>query len=132
MNPAGGRRPPANPMGMTDDSHKSVTQQDLREALAPRAARQPTSLMQAAPVEERAWDWDAELAAGERLELHELRQVVAEQREELERLIAADEAAAAREGELRDALAKLASAGPFGRRRVLGELRSCGLLPPVS
>jgi hypothetical protein len=113
---------------MPDATPHSVTRDDLRDALASRSQRRPTSLLNAAPAEAPAWEWDAELPAGERLELHELRALVAEQREQLEALTAGHEAAERRERELTGALAELAGAGPFGRRRVVASLRSRGLV----
>ena len=114
---------------MGDQQHNSVTRQDLSDALAVGARRRPSTLMNAAPKPSRpAWDWDTELGPGERLELHELRQVVAEQRAELEGLDAARKAADGRAQGLHAALERLAAAGPFRRRAVIAELRDCGLL----
>src|SRR4051794_15902485 len=128
--PKGHRRPAAKPGPMADATPNSVTRDDLRDALSSRGRKRPTSLLAAepAPAQAPAWEWDAALPAGERLELDELRQVVAEQREHLDRLTAAEEAAAVRERELRDALYELADAGIFARRRVLASLRSRGVL----
>jgi hypothetical protein len=113
---------------MADATPPSVTRDDLREALAPRAGRRPSRLLGSVPEESPAWEWDADLATGDRLELEELRQVVGEQREHLERAEAAREAAAAREEELRAALAELAGAGILARRGVVAELRARGLV----
>jgi hypothetical protein len=115
---------------MADVTPQSVTRQDLRDALASGPGRRPTSLFNAAPVEPApAWDWDGgELGAGEQLELHELRQLAAEQREHIEELTSAREAAEARERELRTGLQQLASASPFRRGRVIAGLRKLDLL----
>jgi hypothetical protein len=113
---------------MADVTPQSVTRQDLRDALASGPGRRPTSLLNASPADAPAWDWDGELNPGERLELHELRQLTAEQRDHLEELTAGQEAAAVREGELKSALERLAAAGPFARRAVLAELRRTNLV----
>jgi hypothetical protein len=120
---------------MADVTPQSVTRQDLRDALASGPGRRPTSLLNAAPVETTpvetapAWDWDGgELGAGEQLELHELRQLAAEQREHIEEVSTAKDAAEARERELRAGLQQLAGAGPFRRGRVIADLRGHGLL----
>jgi hypothetical protein len=114
---------------MADVTPQSVTRQDLRDALATGPGRRPTSLLNATPAETPAWDWDgAELGAGERLELHELRQLSAEQREHIEELTTAKESAEARERELRTGLQRLAKASAIGRRRVIADLRKLDLL----
>jgi hypothetical protein len=113
---------------MADEPHASVTRQELSDALAAGPRRRPTTLINAAPADAPAWDWDAELAPGERLELHELRQVVAEQRTALDALTAGRDAAEARERELRLALRTLAAAGLWQRRGVVAELERDGLI----
>jgi hypothetical protein len=114
---------------MADVTPQSVTRQDLRDALATGPGRRPTSLFNATPAETPAWDWDgAELGAGERLELHELRQLSTEQREHIDELTTAKEAAEAREQALRSGLRRLANASPIGRRRVIADLRRTDLL----
>jgi hypothetical protein len=113
---------------MADEPHPSVTRQELSDALAAGPRRRPTTLINAAPVDAPAWDWDAELAPGERLELHELRQVVTEQRAALETLTHERDAAETRERELRLALRSLAAAGLWRRRAVLAEIERAGLL----
>jgi hypothetical protein len=114
---------------MADETPQSVTRQDLRDALASGPGRRPTSLFTASPVDAPAWDWDGgELGAGEALELHELRQLAIEQRQHIEELTTAKEAAELRERELRTGLARLAEASPLGRRRVLADLRRVDLL----
>ena len=113
---------------MADATPNSVTRDDLRDALSTRGRKRPTSLLSSEPSPAPAWEWDAGMPTADRLELDELRQVVAEQREHLERLNAAQESAAEREEELRDALSELAGAGLFARHRVLASLRSRGLV----
>jgi DNA-binding transcriptional MocR family regulator len=113
---------------MADATPNSVTRDDLRDALSTRGRKRPTSLLSSEPSPAPAWEWDAGMPAGERLELDELRQVVAEQREHLETLTAAQESAAEREHELREALAELAGAGMLARRALVAELRASGLV----
>jgi hypothetical protein len=113
---------------MADESHKTVTRQDLSNALASGGRRQPTTLMNAAPLDAPAWNWDSELATGEHLELQELRQLTGEQRERLDELTESCAALEVRERELREALSRLAAAGVFGRRPVVADLRRRGLL----
>jgi hypothetical protein len=113
---------------MTDDLHKSVTQDDLRNALASGTGRAPTTLLNAAPVEAPAWEWDSGLNAGERLELEELRQLTGEQRERLEELTVVEAATAERAEQLQEALRRLAGTGAFRRGAVVAELRRAGLI----
>jgi hypothetical protein len=113
---------------MTDDLHKSVTRDDLRNALASGTGRAPTNLLSAAPAEAPAWEWDSGLNAGERLELEELRQLTDEQRERLEELTVLEAAAAERADQLQEALRRLATTGAFKRGAVIAELRRAGLL----
>ena len=113
---------------MADATPNSVTRDDLRDALSTRGRKRPTSLLSSEPSPAPAWEWDAGMPTAERLELDELRQVVAEQREHLEALNAAQESASEREEELRDALAELAGAGVFARRGVIASLQARGLV----
>jgi hypothetical protein len=76
-----------------------------------------------------AWDWNAELADGERIELDALRCRVADLRAETAQLRARADASAATAQDLRAALTRLATAGRRERRRVTAELRGSGLLP---
>jgi hypothetical protein len=113
---------------MPDVTPDPVTRDDLRDALSARGRKRPTGLLSSEPSPAPAWEWDAGMHTAERLELDELRQVRAEQREHLERLHAAQESAAESETELRAALTELAGSGPFARRRVLASLRARGLI----
>jgi len=115
-----------------------ITQQDLREALStpPEPRRRPAVIPGADPAEqsdeprapEPAWDWSTELAEHERAELVSLRATGDELRDRLEHLESQVKEGAARERELRAALAQLAAAKGFQRRRVLAELRARALL----
>jgi hypothetical protein len=113
---------------MTDDLHKSVTRDDLRNALASGTGRAPTNLLSASPAEAPAWEWDGGVSASERLELEELRQLTTEQRERLEELTVVEAAAGERADLLQEAVRRLASASPFKRGAVIAELRRAGLL----
>jgi Spy/CpxP family protein refolding chaperone len=117
---------------MADASQNSVTRDDLRDALAhsgPR--RRPTGLLSArpqAPAAEPAWDWDAAPGEPELRELDDLRSITAEQRQHIDELVTAQEAAAETERELREALAELATASLMRRRAVVARLRAHGLI----
>jgi hypothetical protein len=117
---------------MADAPQNSVTRDDLRDALAhPGPRRRPTGLLSVRPdarQPEPAWDWDAGTGVAGQLELEELREVTAEQRRHIDELVAAREAAADAERDLRDGLAALATAGPVRRRAVVRDLRERGLL----
>jgi len=84
-----------------------------------------TSVQHAQPP---AWDWNADLSPGERLELHELRQVVAEQRSDLDCLTDAHEQTKLLVDELQASLRRALNARFFRRRKVLVEARERGLL----
>jgi hypothetical protein len=119
---------------MADAPQNSVTRDDLRDALAAAGPRRrPTGLFSRPEGTQPAWDWDAARdaatpSAAEALELDELRGVTAEQRRHIEELVAAQEASAQTEHELREALSELAAAGMFRRRAVIDGLRARGLL----
>jgi hypothetical protein len=129
---------------MADAPQNSVTRDDLRDALAAHGPRRrPTGLFsrpeaepEREPAHERehqrepepAWDWDAAPNAADALELDELRGVTAEQRCHIDELVAAQEAAAETERQLREALSELAAAGVLRRRAVVAGLRQRGLL----
>jgi hypothetical protein len=113
---------------MSDDPHKSVTRDDLRNALASGTGRAPTNLLSATPAEAPAWEWDSGVSASERLELEELRQLTTEQRERLEELTVVEAAASERADQLLEALRRLASTSAFRRGAVIAELRRAGLI----
>jgi hypothetical protein len=113
---------------MTDDLHKSVTRDDLRNALASGTGRAPTNLLSAQPAETPAWEWDSGVTTGERLELDELRQLTTEQRERLEELTVLEAASSEKADQLQEAVRRLASASTFKRGAVIAELRRAGLL----
>jgi hypothetical protein len=139
------------------DPHTHVTGEDLRAAFA-RDRRQQRSnpLLESAPIAtetverdeepeapaadipepageepvvtrgaEPAWDWDADEAEDDSAEL---RVAVERLAQELETAEQERNTAVAHQAELREALAKLASASVFQRGRVVAELRSRSLL----
>jgi hypothetical protein len=113
-----------------DDPH--VSADELRAALAPRASRRSPVLehvMADAPAAP-SWDWSAGISDGELTELEELRTSSAELERQLADCRDAARQARAREHELRGALAELAGAGLWQRRKVLARLVERRLLPP--
>ena len=107
-------------------SEPFITAHDLRAALAPQGApRRPAALL-SEPAGE--WDWDPGLSDAERVELAELRDTVAQQREQLDELRRARDTATTQARALHDALGSLASTRAWKRRGVVKALRARGLL----
>ena len=108
------------------NSEPFITAHDLRAALAPQGApRQPAALLSELPGD---WDWDPGLSDAERAELAELRDTVAQQREQLDELRRARDTATTQAHALRDALSSLASTRAWKRRGAIKALRARGLL----
>ena len=103
-----------------------VSAHDLRAALARQGApRRPAALL-SEPAGE--WDWDPGLCDAERAELAELRDTLAQQREQLDELRRARDTATTQAQALRDALSSLASCRAWKRRGAVKVLRARGLL----
>jgi hypothetical protein len=108
------------------NSEPFVSADDLRAALARQGApRRPAALLADRPSE---WDWDPGLCDAERVELAELRDTVAQQREQLDELRRARDTATSQAQALRDALSSLASSRAWKRRGAVKALRARGLL----
>ena len=108
------------------NSESFITAHDLRAALAPQdAPRRPAALLSDPPGD---WDWDPGLSDAERAELAELRDTVAQQREQLDELRRARDTATTQAQALRDALSSLASTRAWKRRGAVKLLRARGLL----
>jgi hypothetical protein len=108
------------------NSEPFITAHDLRAALARQGARRrPAALLSERPGE---WDWDPGLSDAERAELAELRDTVAQQREQLDELRRARDTATTQAQALRDALSSLASCRAWKRRGAVKGLRARGLL----
>jgi hypothetical protein len=97
-----------------------VSGQELREALAHNGSSRPNPVMTSSP----AWEWTTD----EQVEIEELRESAAELESQVERLRGIAQEAFAREKEVRNALARLASARPWHRRAVVADLVGRGLL----
>jgi hypothetical protein len=113
-----------------DEPH--VSADELRAALAPRASRRSPVLEHAmadAPAAP-SWDWSAGISDGELSELEDLRASSAELERQVADLREAQRQARGREHELRAALAELAAAGLWQRRKVLARLVERRLVDP--
>jgi hypothetical protein len=108
-------------MSESDQHEPHVSGQDLRAALAQNGRSRPNPLMAEAPP---AWEWTTD----EQAEVEQLRDAASALEEQIDAL--RDEAADARARELalQDALARLAAARPWQKRRVVEELAGRGLL----
>jgi hypothetical protein len=110
-----------------------VSADELRAALAPKPSRRSPVLehvMADAPAASPSWDWTAGFSDGELSELQDLRAAKADLETQVGDLHAAARQARTREQELRAALAELAAAGPFRRRRVMASLVERRFLEP--
>ena len=110
---------------MPDPSNEPhITAHDLRGA--PQGSpRRPTTRLTGWAGD---WDWELGLSVAERAELHELRDTVTQQRDQLDALGRAHDTATTQAQALREALSSLASTPVWKRRGAIKALRARGLL----